>query len=590
MSNAAFVVAPKSREPQIWGWLLTHGSAPGREARRYDLTPGHSLFVISHEAGRSVDEARRFFFRGTAIDYRSGSVVFGMDGARRHWGAAPRAPLEGEYVTADWSVDGSVHLGRDLFANVPLLYSGCGDVVIAADSLLLIADLRSHLDHPNTPDLVGLTSRAPGGTLFGQQVSMRTYIQEITFLPTGHELTVVCGSGGVTAQVVSTSLHEVFEHDAEDYAATVVRCANNVARLAAGLCQVEGLTPKLNLSGGLDSRVVLAGTVAAEVTRQFRFFTQGTNAVNQPDFAAASGLARHLDLTLKPKALPPGPTRSDVDWDVLTLWAASGLGLYDYIIPRRRSKDPEPVIPVLGMGAETVKGNYGWRDLQGLVDGLPRAIRDEVHEELVAGLDSLGVSPGNADALEWHYVGYRNGLHGGRHVANHLTGISPLEQRDLVGLVHSDANEHPRPAKGEPSVITDLLIALSPELALMPFDDPKKDLDVTVVRSRADRLSERSRRLEVTPFEIHGHPRDVPEGPSRASIEIARIHGMTGASGTAELLELARGAMDVVPAGPLRDQYAALHRGATARLVTQQAPMGTVAGVGKLLAVLALLG
>lgn len=589
MSNAAFIVAPQSQEPQIWAWLLGHGSVPGAEARRYDLTTGHSLFIISHEVGRSVDEGRRCFFRGTAVDYGSASVVFGMEGARRCWGGAPVSALEGEYVTADWSAGGLVRLSRDLFANVPLLYSRCGEVVIASDSILLVADLRAHLGHPNTPDVVGLTSRAPGGTLFGQQVSMRTFVEEITFLPTGHDLVMDCGRDCVTVSVTSAPLPVVFEHDGDDYGATLSRCADNVARLVAGLCQVPGLSPKLNLSGGLDSRVVLAGTVAAGVTDQYRFFTQRTNAVNQPDFVAASALASHLDISLKPQALPPGPTRQDVDWAVLTLWGASGLGLYDYLIPRRRAKDPEPVIPTLGMGAETVKGNYGWRHPTAVLDGLPGAIADAVREELTSGIGALGVPSDDADALEWHYVGYRNGLHGGRHVANHMTGVSPLQQRELVGLVHSDRNEHPRPGKGEPSVITDLLIALSPELALMPFDDPKKNLDAAFVQARAGRLSE-SPRSERTPFEVYGHPWDVPDGPTRLSIDIARCRGMSGPSETVGLLSLSRDALDAVPAGPLRDQYASLHKASAFRLQTQKVPLGTVAGIGKLLAVRALLG
>lgn len=108
---------------------------------------------------------------------------------------------------------------------------------------------------------------------------------------------------------------------------------------------------------------------------------------------------------------------------------------------------------------------------------------------------------------------------------NSLLNVSPILQRELVGLSHSTLNPYPAPLDGSPSVVTDLLIALNPELAIMPFDDPKKNLTEAYVRERSKFLGQVK---QVDPYSVIGDPKMVNSGTPGFFIKLSRESGFEG--------------------------------------------------------------
>lgn len=139
---------------------------------------------------------------------------------------------------------------------------------------------------------------------------------------------------------------------------------------------------------------------------------------------------------------------------------------------------PQPLL-----GIARVLCNKSWTPPQASAD-----ISEAAYKEGAQGLHSVGIAADDSWASEWHYLCFMNSVHAGRGSMQSLIPISPLLQHELVGLSRSPINAYPEPLDGAPSIITDLLIALSPELAQMPFDDPKKNMSAYYVHERSQFL------------------------------------------------------------------------------------------------------
>lgn len=149
----------------------------------------------------------------------------------------------------------------------------------------------------------------------------------------------------------------------------------------------------------------------------------------------------------------------------------------------------------------------------------------------------MGIDPELPDASEWHYIGLRNSLHGGRFTLTNLLGFPPLTQRDLASLVHlladapqsmpselrrDPAQNAPRPNNTMSAV---LLTLLDRELSAVPFDVTAKDIDAetrnTTLTAAGGPLDEG----EIPTAESLGTPTDVVNGTAETFLSLAESWG-----------------------------------------------------------------
>ena len=580
MSNYLFVFTTERARLRMQTWIERHAHSSS-EIHTTQVSPHVDLTVISHDLESSLDLPTKTFFKGHMVDHRAGSVVFGLKGwldysARRETSGYVR---EGQFLRITWN-DKAARFSRDAFGMLPLLHTEGSDYLAVSDSMLVLADLRKHMGDKLTPNDEVLLSRALLGVYSGQQVSAETYAEEISFVPARQSLTVSLGRK-LKARATGAALDGLKPARGETYRDVLRNGAENIARLMATFMQLGDWKPALSLSGGYDSRVPLAGAIAAGVVGEMQINTQNSKPIHADDFEVASRLADRFGFKLNGKSMAARLTDRTYDATPFMMWALSDLGLYDYITRPRAARHQIKHINLTGMGGEVMRGNYDWRSwptvIKELNDPHP-LIASALSRQGVKGLKAVGVNPRSRNASELHYMNYRYALHGGGPRAVQMLGFAPLLQSNLVALAHSRLNELPYPTHYEKSIINDLCIVLNPELAAMPYDRgapgrASKDISSAEVGRRITQLGGRVDTSILNPYVVYGTPDDVPAGPPEFMLSVARGRGMDRPQNAETVLEMGKKGLEVLESEPLRSIYEKVYANGRWRLETKKYPL-----------------
>lgn len=278
----------------------------------------------------------------------------------------------------------------------------------------------------------------------------------------------------------------------------IERAGQQLARLAA---DSRYTALRLNLSGGRDSRLVLALAANAGVERAFRVRsvnpkTWGVRAAVpglERDLIVADALRRHFGLEWDRK---PSSTSTELPpYENLADWQRYRSGL-DFRLPARRSLTVlnEPIAELRGAGGETFRAfwsqylaktpawnsvknesaTFEW-DAQTMFNYhyrttlLPREWRDKAFSSYIAILRATG-KPTFAEAADTHFTWFRNHSHFGTTMDFARTGATPffpLHQLEFV--LAGELAEVELRRKG--AVFFDLFEHACPTLNDLEFDD-----------------------------------------------------------------------------------------------------------------------
>lgn len=473
------------------------------------------------------------FFKGYAIDHDGGRMVY-ENATPDSWPSALQHK-EGCYIRGE-VIQRRFHLTSDVFRQVPIFYF-CDDGYFAAsDSLFSLIDLRKQLGLPCSVNEEAVVARSWLNGFTSQLLSTDTPISGVYSAPIGNRLFVTPSFRGPHVEIEHTTAPELLGDADEPHAEAVMRGSERAARLLSTFASIPEVPTRLALSGGMDSRVCLAAAQRADCLGDLQITT---NTGWAEDYRVVTELVDRFSLEIL--NLHAENHRRPVQ-DPTSRWVVFCAGVYD---PLHTSSPPDtdrPIFHLGGQGAEVYKGNLGWRP----VDAIPAPdhAKNAMDRQTRKGLEAVGIDGDDPVGSEWHYLAYRNSIHSGRSIMNSMISARPVLQRDLAGLSRSERSDFARPKKGAPSIVTDLLIALSPELASIGFDDPKKNLS-------KDFIAERSRLFgkpaAVEPYEVEGSPLGIPAGASDFAMERAAAHGFTGPKTGKSLTAHARRGFDNVP-------------------------------------------
>lgn len=538
MSNFLFVVHDARHDSRVDAWLARY-AVPAD----VHLEPlgRRRLVVVSKDVARSVRGSE--FFRGSLVSTEHDCLVFGADG----WCDAPAAVRAnpgahaGEYLAASWA-DGRLSIDRDVFGQPRLAHTRATGLIAASDSFLVLASLRRALGARISLNEEVMTARTARSLISAQQASPETLIDEIHYVPASRGLAQTRHL--LRWELTGPLLAERIRTDREPV--ELLRAsASDVGRIVQTLASVDGWTTTLSLSGGLDSRVVLAGAVATGVVDDIFLFTRPPGG-DPVDREIALELMTAVGSALKPSVGTMAPATEEP----LTLWAASLLGFYDGFGPRRGSRGRTKDFGMTGIGAEIHKGNWEWRTVAGLAQAAaPEGrVRDAVQSQLRKGAASVGASPDRANASELVYLGYRNGIHASAgHIGVHMTGLHPVMQLDLARAGHQWRDGG---FVGSEQGIIDMTLLLAPPLVSERYDRIER---IRTPAAAQARLAELGGPLEPTsPLAIYGDADAVVDGPSSLSLSIARSLGFEGAISADSVLPMFESALDHVDHAALR--------------------------------------
>ncbi|MCB1484855.1 MAG: hypothetical protein KDJ17_08175 [Hyphomicrobiaceae bacterium] len=480
MANYLLALASEKKSTMVRAWA-------GQDARSIPIAGGH-LFVIANGSTIRPDGS---FFKGYVIDHERRTI--GLSGGA--YAPDARSHMEGCYVCAQ--PEGKRYtIGADAFAQFPMLFFAEHGIVAVSDSMFALTKLRKYLGLPCKIDEDTALARSWLNAMAAQQLSDRTLIAGIHFCPPGTTLSATA-EGDMTVE--RTPARHLFQNDIRNYSDEIRQGAERSVALISTFLHIPDARVTLALSGGHDSRVCLAAALKTGGTIGIR------SNVNRPeDLAVALALGEKFGFDVNKKMAGKAIIADRaIPQHQLERWFFSNAGLYDPLYAPVSGRDLS-LFNISGTGAEMFKGNYGWRKISAVARIVPE-VGKAFRRDAEHGLEILGIDRADPHGSEWHYLGYRNAIHAGRSTMLSLLTVRPFLQKRLVGLSRSTLNAFPAPKKAAPSIVTDLMIVLNPQLAAEPFDTEAKNLSREFIEERTRVLGSVG---QIEPYTVCGNPLD----------------------------------------------------------------------------------
>ena len=502
----------------------------------------------------SEEKRHGSFFKGWFQDHDTQSIVVGPSGYHE-WrkSSNPTVPLdyEGTFVHACWDQNILV-IENDLFSYFPVMFFSTPDIVVASDSLFVLSKIRGMLGLRCKLNRDVIHSRAWTHGLACAVMSNQTIIKGIQLLSPGKHIEVQFNLRAKSiAQIIHQPLKEKFVENFTSYPETLIDATRKLYASTMSLLHLDDIHINFGLSGGLDSRLILGVLLKNPEVMNKVSITTNIHPSREADLAIVSSLAEKYGFKFNNKKLELSEHRKSPDVESTTisnafgLWVLSNLGLFDMMYLHNSHWKHPNVIELGGHGAETVKGTFTpmkfedylhrktmtrkfsfkrsyWRD-RSLVKASQRRW-DGIRNEMENGLESSGISLDEPGAIQWHHLCYKSPIQNGRFLNRSIIAIRPFIQRSLFALSKSNLNPFLNAAKGEPTLLHDMLILLDPELAAEPFDNPKKNLTPEYIQQQQKIIDSPLTFEDIVPYTIHGSATDILNGPP--NIFMAMVNGL----------------------------------------------------------------
>ena len=530
--------------------LLNKNEEDCSELTTFELDNGFSILSIDKSANVERSENDVTFFRGWFQDHNSKSIVLGQTGFNQ-WrdkqsSNSIDSAYEGCYVFANFK-NGKLTVRNDLFSYLPVVHFETKELFVCSDSLYILSQVRKALGLPCKLNQNVMYSRAWTHGLACAVMSNDTQIQGVRLLSPGKHIEVCLRKKLYsptyllqTKNVVkSMDLKSLFSVEFDNYKDAIRDAATKMAQSTMSMLHLENVMIKFGLSGGLDSRVILAAVLQKpELFRKIAIKTN-THPSRKGDFDIVEKLANEFDFEFNDnEKLRLHKRKHSLETNKIesrfSLWILSSMGLFDMMY-LHDSYWPKPyIIDMGGHGAESIKGTFSPMKFEDYIkpkkvsskakfsrNGL-RHIRDSkeantVHDairgELTRALGSNGIDLDEYASIQWHYLSYKSPIANGRFLDCSSIGIRPFIQHSLFALSISEINPFIHAKRGDPTMLHDMLILLNPELAAIDFENKKSNISEEYIQSRLDALGGRLQLLDNQHYAIYGKISDLENGP-----------------------------------------------------------------------------
>ncbi|SOE51812.1 adenine nucleotide alpha hydrolase family protein [Orrella dioscoreae] len=475
---------------------------------------------------------------------------------------------EGRYSAIQYR--GDVMLARTdaLGQDALYYYHRGGDWAVSNSFLLLARHLRAH--HVTlSPDYDTLRLPFITHSVARQLVSNHTAFKEIHVLPADRCLQVDLRAHPAQVSLLPCGdLSNAGRVSREDYAETLADYAANAASRARALLMHFPHESRCDITGGLDSRVVLALLATTGLDLSTLHFQ--SNPRHAADYAVATHLGEHLGFKIGNQR--PALERTTPD-NAYALWKYGNLGIY-YPLYAAIGRAPQRALQFHGACGECYRDYY-----EGSARSLARDMARRFPakgagqlfgERLAQALDTLGLGMDAPDALMAHYRHFRSRFHFGRSTFRNLNAllVTPLAS---PALIRAARHLSPR-QRARSQLALDILLATRPALAGLPFDAPGKSFAAETFSDSPFRRGPPDLGARLRDLRVYGEPgHHAPAAPGRPAgeqgtfkdqllFDLLEKSEAAYATGLFEPLHATRAARAVVNGQiPTQDAMAAVH-------------------------------
>lgn len=435
-----------------------------------------------------------------AIDYEFEGYCFsgndyiaGAEGHRAYVQSGGSVPpgLDGCYAIAQDDDDGVI-IGTDARGLRRLfLYEGASAWAVGTSLYELVEHLRLHGIDPE-PCLPVLTAFGVRKSFTAQLNTLQTIFQGITLVPS--YCAVRIDRGGPRVFLLESAVHEEsYEENLQKYVETWLSRFQTLSSHPDSLFTID-------LSGGLDSRLVFAFALASGALKEqpgrFRVISQK----NLPDdFAAATNIADKHGVSLN---YPRGEVirGESTTANAVSSWRDTCLGLYLPVYLSPHQFDPLS-IKGHGAGGGTFRDIFTEATLERRLESLSPEMREDLHGEYrdlaVTSLSRIAAERPQVPVGKLLYREFRNRFHFG-HAPHRRPMYSPVNSI----LTDSLAD---RPDFDPNNIYFDALDCLVPGLKNEPYDKASK----SPARPAPSAAAMRIQKIDVEPGSVYA-PETLP--------------------------------------------------------------------------------
>ena len=518
---------------------------------------GYSILIVERRSEQTITSIQSdtlqegksgYFFKGWFQDHDSKSIVIGSTGYKK-WkkmhGKSHPLEFEGTYVHANWT-EQKLTIENDLFSYFPVIYFSTPDVIVASDSMYVLSRIRRMLNLPCKLNHDVIHSRSWTHGLACAVMSNQTQIQGIEILSPGKHIESTLGDK-LSTRIIHKSIKEIFQEKHASYAEALVQATRQLYASTMSFSHIEDIHLNFGLSGGLDSRLLLAILLKNLQSLSKVSITTNTHATRRGDFQVVSDLSKKYNFEFNNKKEELAEHRKNPqvksirEDNTFGYWVLSNMGIFDMMYLHNSYWKHPNVIDLGGHGAETVKGTFASMKFENYLHRkkLSRKARfsrsyfrdrkavkksqktyDSIQREMQVGLASSGIDLDEPGSIQWHHLCYKSPIQNGRFLDRSIIALRPFIQRSLFALSRSELNPFIAVKKGEPTLLHDMLILLDSELAAEPFENSKNNLTESYIQERLQTIDVEISFEDIKPYTIFGAATDVVNGPPRIFMQM----------------------------------------------------------------------
>ncbi|MEZ0470916.1 hypothetical protein [Luteimonas salinilitoris] len=415
--------------------------------------------------------SRRNQFSG--ICYTDSAIIIGSWGYERYSQQTPhnvRDLAEGRFSVIRF--DGNRLEARvDALGQDILYYFHQGDAWAVSNSFLALARHLVQQGVRLTADYATLRLPLITHSMAQQLLSNDTGIQEIRVLPADRYLRIQLDRPAVRPEVLPCGdlSNEGFV-GRDEYVETLIRFVARSASRSAAIVRHFGDRACFDITGGQDSRLVLALLAASGIELSELNFL--SNRRYEEDYKVASALGEVLGFQVRNKQVRLAGTTAETAYE---MWKLGNLGVY-YPVYAARGQVPQHAVHFHGACGECYRDYYG-ATAATLVKNINRqypgqALAAAYADKMAKAFAELGQDTDAPDSMMIHYRHFRSRFHFGRSAFRNLNSllVTPLASPDLIHATRHLSRE----AMTDSQLALDLLLLACPELATLPFDTHDK--------------------------------------------------------------------------------------------------------------------
>ena len=538
MSNYLFVAGNRQQVEKIKAHLLEKHNAEKNELNFYAISDERAILVIERrnsDTESSIfihDTGHGLFFRGQALDHETSSMVLGAKGFFDFQKKFPDylkpseiADFEGSFVLARWD-ESTFSIQTDLYSVYRLLFFSNDELIIASDSLVVVTECMKKLGIKRKLNRdVALIKAWNASGLPNCPFTPELIVKGIFTSQVGSSIHGNWTEHGLKAELIQRNVLDLFSPKKQEYIEILSNC---VKRMYSSIkFATEAFSPviEFGLSGGIDSRVLLALCLQSQSIMDKLIINTNTSPTRINDYNVVSALSEKYSFEFNNRELRNeklsqyAPNRRLIK-NRLGFWKLAGLGTYDPFYMTPHFYTHPCVISMGGVGAEPVKQTMDTSRIDNLARSQHPLVREKVREKLAETVSEMGISPESGHAMKFFHMSYKASYHLGFKIAQSSMLLRPYVQKSIFSIGISENNPFRGKPNQGPTALHDMMILLDPELASLPYDTEKKNISPEYAYQRLEELGGPIEFDELASPLIFGSIEDVNNGPAQCFLNM----------------------------------------------------------------------